>query len=222
MRRLVQAIRMQMPDVPVKNAELPMFEVNPHEISRFVLKKLVPVAGISPFPLHELMLMAGTIVRFRPTHVYEWGTNIGVSARVFWETARYYGVPTEIHSIDLPDDVAHVEHPGRRRGQLVRGKKGVTLHQGDGLDTALALCRSAGAPRPLFFLDGDHSYESVRRELDGIVQHVADPVVLAHDTFRQAPASGYNVGPAEAVFAFRARFRSVELALGVPGMTLLY
>ena len=73
------------------------FEVNNWAISEFVLSRLVPVVGVHPYPLNELMLMAAAICRFKPTHVFEWGTNVGASARVFHEAGRHFSIPLEIH-----------------------------------------------------------------------------------------------------------------------------
>ena len=87
-------------------------------------------------------------------------------ARIFHEAAKRFSLPLQIHSIDLPEGVEHVEHPHSQRGLLVRGIPNVHLHLGDGLDTALGLCRTLPAgSRTLFFCDGDHEYGSVRREL---------------------------------------------------------
>ena len=205
------------------------FEVNNWMISDFVLSRLVPVVGVHPYPLNELMLMAGAVCRFRPTHVFEWGTNVGSSARVFYETAKRFGISLEIHSIDLPSDVEHVEQPGRRRGKLVKGKRGVFLHLGDGLETSLAIYRTLPeTSRVFFFVDGDHSYESVRRELAAIVDQVREPKVLLHDTFFQSPDSGYNVGPHMAIrdvlneLPDARCLRMMETKTGLPGMTLIY
>lgn len=205
------------------------FEVNNWAISDFLLNQLVPVVGVHPYPLNELMLMAGAICRFRPTHVFEWGTNVGASARVFYETARHFKIPLEIHSIDLPAEIDHVEQPGSRRGKLVKGRPGVSLHLGDGLETSLAIYRTLpGDSRVLFFVDGDHSYESVKRELEAIVTQVAEPKILLHDTFFQSPDSGYNVGPHCAVrdvlegLPTDRRLRTMETKTGLPGMTLVY
>lgn len=205
------------------------FEVNNWAISDFLLSRLVPIVGVHPYPLNELMLMAGVVCRFRPTHVFEWGTNVGASARVFYETAQHFKIPLEIHSIDLPGEIGHVEHPGSRRGKLVKGKQGVSLHLGDGLETSLAIYRMLpSGSRVLFFVDGDHSYESVKRELEAIVTHVAEPKVLLHDTFFQSPDSGYNVGPHLAVrdvlqsLPAGRGLRMMETKTGLPGMTLVY
>lgn len=101
------------------------------------------------------------------------------------------------------------------------------LHQGDGLTTSLVLWERAGRPpSPLFFLDGDHSHASVRREIDGIRASVPDPLLLLHDTFLQSSESGYNIGPRQAVketiAAFPGRFHAVHSGLSLPGMTLVY
>lgn len=215
---------------PAPNPSASEFEVNNWALSDFVLNKLVPVVGVHPYPLNELMLMAGAVCRFRPTHVFEWGTNVGSSARVFYETARYFKIPLEIHSIDLPGEVGHVEHPGSRRGKLVRGKSGVSLHLGDGIETSLSIYHTLPANSSvLFFVDGDHSYDSVKRELEAIVSAVAAPKVLLHDTFFQSPDSGYNVGPHRAVQEVLEaqkqvgrHLSSMETKTGLPGMTLIY
>lgn len=205
------------------------FEVNNWTLSDFVLSQLVPIVGVHPYPLNELMLMAGTVCRFRPTHLFEWGTNVGTSARIFHETARYFEIPLEIHSIDLPSEVGHLEHPGSRRGELVEGKRGVSLHLGDGLETSLAIYRTLPKGcRVLFFVDGDHSYSSVRRELEEIFTRVAEPKVLLHDTFFQSSDSGYNLGPHLAIrdalgsLPADRQLRMIETKTGLPGMTLLY
>ena len=212
---------------PTVNLGCSEFEVNNWEISKFILKKLIPVVGVQPFPLHELMLMSAAVCRLRPTQIFEWGTHVGKSARVFYECAKHYEIPVQIHSIDLPDDVEHVEHPHEARGYLVRSLPNVELHQGDGVETSLAVWRSSGCqPAPLFLVDGDHSYESVLRELSAITASVPDANVLLHDTFLQSAESGYNIGPHQAIKEVLRnhpeRYRMIDSGLGLPGMTLLY
>ncbi len=212
---------------PSRNPACGEFEVDGWVTSAFVARTLVPVVGVHPFPLQELMLMTATVCRFEPSLIFEWGTNIGKSARIFYEIAQYFKISTTIHSCDLPDDVDHVEHPHAQRGAMVRGLEGVQLHQGDGLTTSLGLWERAGRPPcPLFFLDGDHSHASVRREIDGILAVIPDPVLLLHDTFLQSSESGYNIGPRQAVeeslAAHPGRFQAVHSGLSLPGMTLLY
>ncbi|HMC97225.1 MAG TPA: class I SAM-dependent methyltransferase, partial [Flavobacteriales bacterium] len=173
------------------------------------------------------MLLAGTVCRFRPALIFDWGTHIGVSARVFRETITAFGIPAAIHSIDLPDEVHHGEHPKNERGKLVRGMKEVTLHQGDGVTRALELCNEL---RPhgnvLFYVDGDHSHASVTRELGAILAQRPDAIVLLHDTFYQSADSKYNIGPYEAineVLAAQPRaYKMIRTTTGLPGMTLVY
>lgn len=203
------------------------FEVNNWVLSDFVVNELLPVVGTRPFPLNELMLMAASVCRLKPTHIFEWGTHVGKSARVFYETCRHFGVDAEIHSIDLPAGVDHEEHPGNERGRMVRGLPKVSLHTGDGVTVALDLLAGLGgnSSRPLFFIDGDHSYSSVRRELESILQHAPAASLLLHDTFRQSANSGYNNGPYEAMeevlSADPGRFEVLRQNQGLPGMTLL-
>lgn len=204
------------------------FEVNNWEISQFVVKKLLPIVGFRPFPLNEQMLMVGAVCRLKPTHILEWGTNIGKSARIFYETCKAFNINAKIHSIDLPDSIQHVEHPGEKRGSLVRGLDDVQLHQGDGLETSLEILSFCKSPAvfPLFFIDGDHSYASVKRELVEIIDKIPTANILLHDTFFQSVASGYNVDPCRAIMdALSERTHSFKILsqnIGLPGMTLLW
>jgi len=205
------------------------FEINNWRISELVIDKVVPGVGIHPFPLNELLLMTGAVARFKPSLIFEWGTHIGKSALAFYRISQALGIKTTIHSIDLPDDIEHGEHPHKDRGRLVKNLP-VKLHQGDGLNTALdILNKSKKNPRgknALFFIDGDHSYESVKRELKGIIKDAPEAAILLHDTFYQSPDSGYNVGPYRAIedcLSKSARkYKRVDTATGLPGMTLLY
>jgi len=230
MRPLLSRVRRRREasrELPVRNIAGTELEVDTWAISQFVLWKVVPLVGTHPFPLHELMLMAAAVCRFQPPMVFEWGTHIGKSARVFYEVAEHYGVETEIHSTDLPDDIDHPEHPRGERGRLVRGLSRVHQHRGDGVEVSLALWRAAGErPNPLFFLDGDHAFETVERELTSIASAAPRATIIVHDTFFQSPGSGYNIGPHQAIEAFLARapgsYRRQDSGLGLPGMTLLY
>lgn len=212
----------------ILNQSCSEFEVNNWVISKFVMHKLVPIVDVHPFPINEQMLMVAAVCRLKPTHIFEWGTNIGKSARIFYETCRALDMTTAIHSIDLPDDVEHVEHPGAKRGYLVKHIKEVTLHLGDGLDTSLNILGRVGErnTRPLFFLDGDHSYSSVKRELDLISERVPHADILLHDTFYQSVEAGYNIGPYQAIVdvagAKNGTYRVLTQNIGLPGMTLLW
>lgn len=203
------------------------FEVQMWNVSEFIIRKIVPLVGVHPFPLNELALMVAAVCRIRPTHIYEWGTNIGVSARIFYETVTYFGLHCEIHTIDLPDGVDHEEHPKGKRGSLVRNIKAIRMHEGDGVTTALDLLSKIGhVGSPLFFLDGDHGYESVYRELMAIQAVIELPNILIHDTLFQSPEANYNIGPYLAIRDFLQvhphRFMRIDEHLGLPGMTLLY
>lgn len=196
------------------------------KISDFVLKTLVPITGVRPFPLSELMLLVAAVIETQPTEIFEWGTNVGVSARIFHETCKSLAWQIPIHSIDLPDEAEHAEHPQSERGRLVRNLPNVILHQGDGLETSIKLyTRADQKGRPLFFLDGDHSYASVKRELDGIYEAAPEANFILHDTFFQSKESGYNIGPHLAAQEFLnkhgSNFQVFEQNLGLPGMMFL-
>jgi cephalosporin hydroxylase len=215
----------------VPNEDLARFEVNNWELSNIVLNSIVPAVGVHPFPLNELMLLSGAVVRFKPRYILEWGTHIGKSARAFYETAAAVGLVLVIHSIDLPNDTDHVEHPGSSRGKLVRGLTNVILHQGDGLDTSLQILGTLEGDEQLgstslFFVDGDHSFNSVKRELSNIMMSAPKAKILLHDTFYQEEGSHYNVGPYRAIGECLRespdKYHRIDSATGLPGMTLLY
>jgi cephalosporin hydroxylase len=204
-----------------------LFEINKWILSEFVVQKLVPVVGVHPYPLDEQMLMAAAVCRFRPALIFEWGTNIGKSARIFYEVSKAFGTGSEIHSIDLPDDAFHNEHPRSDRGILVRDIPGVHLHQADGLERSFEIIsKQKKENNILFFVDGDHSYESVSRELSAILNRCPGAAVLLHDTFYQTEASGYNIGPFRAVQDVLSQqshsYKTISTSLGLPGMTLVY
>lgn len=211
---------------PIKNPDCSEFEVDNWIVSDFIIDRLVPFVGTHPFPLTELTLMAASVVRFRPKAIFEWGTHIGKSARVFYETVTAFDIPCQVHSFDLPDDVDHVEHPHDDRGLLVRGLN-VKLYQEDGVSGALRISKQEKIPdsRMLFFVDGDHSYESVKRELAAIVKNHPGAKILLHDTFYQSAGSKYNIGPWQAIDEFvtsHPAYRRLSTNTGLPGMTLVY
>jgi cephalosporin hydroxylase len=211
---------------PVRNPGAEVLEVDTWMISEFIVHHILPFLGVRPFPLNEQLLAVAAACRIKPSVVFDWGTHVGASARLFYECAKAFDLSYEVHSIDLPADVSHVEHPGEEHARLVRGLAGVHLHRGDGATVALEQWNLLGRPaRPLFFVDGDHAYASVLRELGAVFDAVGDASALVHDTFFQSAESGYNVGPARAienvVARYPLRFTSITSGLGLPGMTLL-
>lgn len=212
---------------PAKNVTCTELEVDNWEISDFVVNKLVPVVGWHPFPLTELMLMTSAVTRFRPRAIFEWGTHVGKSARVFYEIIDAFGIPSNVYSFDLPDDVEHNEHPHETRGMLVKGLSKVKLFQEDGVTGALKISQTKkiNSKDMMFFIDGDHSYESVKRELAAVMKNHPEAKVLLHDTFYQSSKSKYNVGPWKAIDEFlkkNKRYQCMSTTTGLPGMTLLY
>lgn len=212
---------------PAVNEDCTEFEVNNWVISKFIVSKLAPTVGLHPYPITELNLMVAAVCRLKPSLVFEWGTNIGKSARIFHETAKYFKIDLHIHSVDLPDDIDHQEHPRSNHAKMVKRISHVTLHRGDGLDKTLEIYeRSPKDTAPLIFIDGDHSYESVKRELRGVITNIPTVNILLHDTFYQSEKSGYNIGPYQAVQEvlkeFPNRFKVISTTSGLPGMTLLY
>ncbi len=211
---------------PVKRYVNGEIEVDKWIISKFVIEKLTPIVGVHPFPLDELMLMTSAICWFSPDYIFEWGTHVGKSARIFYEIKKSFRLNYQLHSIDLPNNVEHIEHSGKERGKYVRGINDVQLLLGDGLDESMKLTEKIGKSKRIFyFLDGDHSYSSVKRELDTIVKNRPTSAILVHDTFFQTEKSGYNIGPYKAVDKILKKnknYNCMSTNLGLPGMSLLY
>ena len=207
---------------PILNDGCGKFEINNWIISNFVIRELISIVGIKPYPLNELMLMTAAVCTLKPTHIFEWGTYIGKSARIFYEITQHFSIPCEIHSTD------RFNHKLRR--SFVKNIHEIKLHRGDGLDISLALYKNIKDLQtkicPLFFLDGDHKFSSVKRELKGIMKSVPKAWILTHDTFFQSRESGYNTGPYRAIqTALKDRphkYKVLSTATGLPGMTLLY
>jgi len=206
-----------------KNLKYP--EVDNWQISEFIVKVLVPIVGWHPYPLSEMQLMVGALCWFQPKYILDWGTHTGIATRIFYETVKYFNLKTKVISIDLPEGVEHCEHPHQNYALFVKHIPEITLLRGDGLNTALAIVSKMKLGKALFFLDGDHEYESVKRELNGIHKKVKTPAMLLHDTFFQSGKSGYNTGPHRAIEEFLAKHKKyvqLKTVLGRPGMDFLY
>lgn len=212
--------------IPVVNADYSEFEINNWALSDFISERLCPIVGTHPYPLNELLLMTGALCRLHPDHLFEWGTHTGKSARIYFETCQEFHLKTVIYSIDLPADVSHEEHPGQKYAKFLKGIHGVKLYRGDGLAVAAKLAKSFDSSAKLFFfLDGDHSFESVLRELETVAASFPTASILVHDTFYQDPSCGYNIGPYKAIQQLLlkdpSRYRLIETRTGLPGMSLL-
>jgi hypothetical protein len=62
----------------------------------------------------------------------------------------------------------------------------------DGLDTTLRLwsAMQTSRARPLVFIDGDHSYHSVRRDLQGIIEKIPNERFSVHRQEDETPDDG--------------------------------
>jgi cephalosporin hydroxylase len=189
--------------------------------SKFVAESLLPRAGHWPYPPGELQLMTVVMLWRQPDVIFEWGTNLGNSARIFHWIAEAFEIDTEIHSIDLPPETSHVQNIRELRGVLVRGFSDVHLHLGDGVNKALELFDALKPQRPLFYVDGDHRAEAVTRELEAIRATVPTAPILLDDTHDwEIPDS-----PRPAMLQFLERhhgdYEVFENVATLPGMSLL-
>jgi hypothetical protein len=213
-----------------KNSHLWCCESDPGQLDNFVLEKILPKTGLL-YPLAEISLMALVVDRVKPTHIFEWGTNIGCSAKIFHHITESLGMDIPIHTWDLPEDVPNGQHPRENHARLAKGLARVHFHRDDGLRGALAKYQIEKTrdpkTRPLFFADGDHSYESVIREITGIVSAQEEFHLLAHDTFAQKPdVKGQSreswVGCPTALELAAQDYRWLNVGFGNPGMAYLW
>lgn len=228
----------------------PTFHASMSILVEKIVTQILEMGLVLPYPAAEVSLMAAAMVHARPDFVFEWGTNSGCSARVFFESSELLGLKTVIHSTDLSEDMMSKEtfqQIREGRGEKVRGRRfreTVHLHVGDGLNESMRVWEDEGwaAARVLWYIDGDHSEKAVRRELDAIASHsscareVGDmPVegvwtwpgdgcyILMHDTHPAISRTGAH-SAAEAWWqgTNAERFGKSEVSLGSPGMTLFW
>lgn len=148
--------------------------------------------GVPGYGADEVAFLASILLRSRPTHVFEWGTNRGSSARIFAEACgpieeQRLGLHYAVHTVELPIEEASrsPEHPGSDLGIHLAGIAGtspIRFHQGDGLETTLRLADELAPERTLVFVDGDHSFATVDRELRSLATALPEALIVLHDT----------------------------------------
>lgn len=167
----------------------------------------IEAMGLGAYGLDELRFMVDTVLDAEPAFIGDWGTNLGVSARVFRETAVMARLDTTVVTVDLPPELEALDrdHAGWRTGSVLRGVEGVECLFGDGVTTTLMRWAQLGRPeRALFFLDGDHARDAVYRELRMIHRLAPRAVALVHDTADDGPCRG---GPLAASLSFSLSHR---------------
>lgn len=135
--------------------------------------------GIPDYDDDEVALVEETIGRLQPSHVFEWGTNAGASARMFLEGTRRLGA--QVHSIDhrKPGGPC-AERPKLYQGYWVAGLA-VWLYQQDGLPFTLHLCKKLKPKRTLVFIDDSHLLLENARALKMLRREQPAAVILVHD-----------------------------------------
>lgn len=166
------------------------------------LLRRVRAFGLPGYGDREVQFFESILTRLRPTHVFEWGTNVGASARLFYEASLELGYPCEVHTTEIPDELSMLDrdHPGHRYGTWIKDTP-IHAHRGYGLIESNRLWKELHPPQALFFLDGNHSYGVVRAELEGVSDLDPDAVIVVHDTIRYT---------GEAVTDFVRRYPSYE------------
>ena len=185
-----------------------------------MVRTLQAIVGDQPYPADELLLMTAAFAFHRPETVIDIGTHLGKSARIWHELSTRLHTASSIHTVDVLDPT-HPEFPGAGHAAYVRAKP-VQIHIGDGAAVAEGLVRPAPRRRYLLFLDGDHRFETVSRELE-VLRQLSGGAALIHDTFFQ-PSSRYNHGPYLAIQQFLKTYtprQVLHLQSGLPGMSYI-
>jgi cephalosporin hydroxylase len=142
----------------------------------------------SAYPEGELEFMCDTVESLRPDCIFEWGTGSGASGRIFSEATHIIDdVFIPLVTVELPDELSPLEsqHPRERTGQHLPSRARISALRGDGVTLALTMWATnfeGGYHKPLFFIDGDHSYFAVYREIALIDRMVPNAVIILHDT----------------------------------------
>jgi hypothetical protein len=148
--------------------------------------------GLPSYDRDEIALMTETVFALRPTHIFEWGTNAGVSARIWWEATKGLSPQAEVHSIDhrMPGEFC-AEFPELYQGYWVDGTE-VHLHQGDGLPFVLDLFETEKPLRALVYLDDSHLLLQNARALKVLHREHPDAVLLIDDVDKGEPLFALN------------------------------
>lgn len=147
-------------------------------------QELIEKLELPGYGLDEVGFMEETVIWCKPSFIADWGTNLGSSARIFWELSYLHGLFPQIVTVDLPLALAALDrdHAGGRTGILSKEKTIIHL-TGDGVIEALTRYVHYGRPeKALFFVDGDHSLHNVVRELNMIERLAPTAMILLHDT----------------------------------------
>lgn len=126
----------------------------------------------------ERAALEGLLAQLQPRLAIEIGTAEGGSL------ARIAQHSEVVHSFDLV-----VPHEG------VRNLPGVTLHTGDNhelLPQLLTELAEAGENVDFVLVDGDHSTEGVRRDLEDLLESpaIANTIIVMHDTMNEVVRAG--------------------------------
>jgi hypothetical protein len=150
-------------------------------LSRATAKRIVGM-GLPGYGEDEVGFMCETVEIVQPDRIFDWGTNVGASARIFYEACIVHCI---VETIDLPAVLEQLDrdHAGGRTGSHLTPE--IRTHRGDGVTEALRLCAAWEPKRPLFFLDGNHLRENVFREIWSIHKFCPRGVLLIHDTNQQ-------------------------------------
>lgn len=152
----------------------------------------VRLLGIPGYGKDEVGFMFETVETVKPHLILDWGTNRGFSARIFYE-ATNRRLNCGIYTIDLPIELAKLDatHAGAFGGGWIHTL--VKQRYGDGVTEALLMWVKWGCPdRSIFFVDGDHSYNNVARELATIARITQKATILLHDTNGPPGDAAYN------------------------------
>ena len=138
--------------------------------------------GLLGYTPPEVTFLYETMETLRPGIIVEWGTNVGYSARILYEAKVLLGLRTAVHSVDIAREapILRPEDEGKERGHHVQGLN-VALHVGHGAQEAVSITAMSGRARPLFFVDDNHGYDMLSRDLEMLARDTPLAVLVVHD-----------------------------------------
>jgi predicted O-methyltransferase YrrM len=142
----------------------------------------------------ELTPLIALVRRLRPQRVIEIGTAHGGTLYVWSRLAADDG---RLVSIDWPDPSMPELPPEEQLRALVRPGQHLEIVRGDShAEATRARVEQAlgGEPADFLYIDGDHSYEGVRRDFEDYAPFVRPGGLVAlHDVLRHRPETGCEV-----------------------------
>ena len=131
------------------------------------LEKLDREAPVGAFSTYDAEILIAQLEKLEPGQLYlEVGVDKGKS---LWISKQVVKEGVEVHGVDLREDP---------------GVTGAVFHRGD----SVAIAKDWDKKIDVLFIDGDHSYEGCKRDIEAWLPHLKENgVMLFHDCDESSP-----------------------------------